>query len=263
MRLPQILLLIYIQLTAILIHKIPKCNLISCPTTGVFVVGQAEAFVGQGDYAIITIMIITYFGKQFFKIQQGDMVLAFNPVSKSSKSDIAAHFGADIALITTNHPDYNGIEQLSHGEREPFAITGPGDYEVKEIFIKGVLSEALIAGKKYINTIYAFSLDDINIVFLGALADIEFSKESHEAINSPDILFIPVGGHGMLDAKAAAKLASSLEPRLIIPMDYDESALKAFLKELGEDKGEAVDKLTLKRKDLDNKEGEVVIFKPI
>jgi len=208
-------------------------------------------------------MIITYFGKQFFKIQQGEMVIAFNPVSKSSKTVISAHFGADIALITTNHPDYNGIDQLSHGEREPFVVSGPGDYEVKEIFIKGVLSDALISDKKYINTIYAFSVDDINIVFLGALSDSELSKEPREAINSPDILFIPVGGKGMLDAKGAAKLASSLEPKLIIPMDYDEVTLKAFLKELGEDKSNAVDKLTLKRKDLDNKEGEVVIFKAI
>ena len=54
-------------------------------------------------------MVITYFGKQFFKIEQGKMVLAFNPISKSSKSGTGARFGADIALITTNHPDYNGL----------------------------------------------------------------------------------------------------------------------------------------------------------
>lgn len=208
-------------------------------------------------------MIITYFGKQFFKIGQGDMVLAFNPVSKSSKTGISTHFGADIALVTTNHPDYNGIEQLSHGEREPFVINGPGDYEVKEIFIKGVSSDALVGGEKYINTIYLFSLENINLAFLGALSDAEFSKESREDINSPDILFIPVGGKGMLDAKGAAKLASSLEPKLIIPMDYDESTLKAFLKEMGEEKAEVVDKLTLRGKDLDNKEGEVVVLKAI
>ena len=191
------------------------------------------------------------------------MVLALNPVSKSSQTGISAHFGTDIAIVTTNHPDYNGVEQLSHGERTPFVITGPGDYEVKEIFIKGVLSEAVIGGKKFINTVYIFSVDNINIAFLGALSDTELSKESHEAINSPDIVFIPIGGKGMLDAKAAAKLASSLEPKLIIPMDYDESTLKAFLKELSEEKAEVVDKLTLKRKDLDNKEGEVVVLSAI
>ena len=206
-------------------------------------------------------MIITYFGKQFFKIQQGEMVLAFNPVSKSSKTGIAGHFGADIAFITTNHPDYNGAEQLSHGDRVPFVISGPGDYEVKEIFIKGMMSNAELAGKKYINTIYSLSVDDINIVFLGALSDSEISKEARGEINEPDILFVPVGNKGLLDAKQSAKLASSLEPKMIIPMDYDSASLKAFLKEIGEEKAEVADKLTLKRKDLENKEGEVVVLR--
>lgn len=205
-------------------------------------------------------MIITYFGKQFFKIGQGEMVLAFNPVSKSSKTGITAKFGADIALTTTNHPDYNGVDQLSHGEREPFVIKGPGDYEIREIFIKGVLSEAEIGGKKYINSVYLFTLDGISIAFLGALGDAEISKDSREAINSPDILFIPVGGEGMLDAKAAGKLASTLEPKIIIPMDYDDKSLKAFLKEMGEEGAETTEKLTLKRKDLEGKEGEVIVL---
>ena len=122
-------------------------------------------------------MIITYFGKQFFKIQQGEMVLAFNPVSKSSKTGISVHFGADIALVTTNHPDYNGVDQLSHGEREPFVIQGPGDYEIREIFIKGVLSEVEIGGKKYMNYIYLFELDGINIAFLGVVGDAEIYRK--------------------------------------------------------------------------------------
>ena len=208
-------------------------------------------------------MIITYFGKQFVKIGQGEMVLAFNPVSKDSKSGVSAKFGADIALSTTNHPDYNGLEQVSHGDRVPFSITGPGDYEVKEIFIKGVMSNALIDNKKHINTIYALSVDSISMVFLRALSDTEFSKETREVIDGPDILFVPVGGKGLLDAKSAAKLASSLEPKIIIPMDYDSTSLKSFLKEIGEEKAEVVDKLTLKRKDLEGKDGEVIVLKAI
>lgn len=214
-------------------------------------------------------MIITYFGEQFFKMAQGDMVLAFNPVSKNAKSDVSTHFGSDIAFISTNHPLYNGVEQLSHGERMPFVISGPGDYEVKEIFVKGVMSNISISGKNYINTIYSFTLDNINIVFLGALGDIELSKEAHEIIGNPDILFIPIGGKNLykemnlIDAKNSAKLASALEPKLIIPMSYDEASLKVFLKEMGEEKAEVVDKLTLKLKDLDGKEGEVVVLKAI
>ncbi|MFA6586171.1 MAG: MBL fold metallo-hydrolase [Candidatus Paceibacterota bacterium] len=214
-------------------------------------------------------MIITYFGEQFFKIAQGDMVVAFNPVSKNAKSDVSAHFGSDIAFVTTNHPLFNGVEQLSHGERMPFVVSGPGDYEVKEIFIKGSMSDAFVSEKKYINTIYSFILDNINVVFLGALGDSEISKEAHEAIDNPDILFIPIGGKNVskeinfLDAKDAAKLALTLEPKLIIPMSYDDNSLKIFLKELGEEKAPEVDKLTLKLKDLDGKEGEVVVLKAI
>jgi hypothetical protein len=50
---------------------------------------------------------------------------------------------------------------------------------------------------------------------------------------------------------------------MIIPMDYDAVSLKAFLKEIGEEKTEAVDKLTLKRKDLEGKESEVVVLKAV
>ncbi len=208
-------------------------------------------------------MIITYYGKQFFKIQQGEMVIATNPVSKESKSGINARFGADIAILTTNHPDYNGVEQLVYGDREPFVVRGPGDYEVKEIFIKGVLSEGPQKPKKYINTIHSFVVDGINICFLGALSSSALSKEAGESIGEPDILFIPILGNDMLDAKAAAKFASSLEPKMIIPMDYDAAALKAFLKEIGEEKPETVDKLTLKRKDLEGKAGHVVVLQAI
>ncbi|HEY4477818.1 MAG TPA: MBL fold metallo-hydrolase [Candidatus Paceibacterota bacterium] len=208
-------------------------------------------------------MIITYYGKQFFKIGQGEMVLAINPVSKESKSGITARFGADIALLTTNHPDYNGVEQLAYGEREPFVVRGPGDYEVKDIFVKGILSDGPQKPKKYVNTIYSFVVDGINICFLGALSNSTISKEAGESIGEPDILFIPILGDNVIDAKAAARLASSLEPKLIIPMDYDAPTLKVFLKEIGQENPDTADKLTLKRKDLEGKEGQVVVLQAV
>jgi hypothetical protein len=207
-------------------------------------------------------MIITYFGKQFFKISQGEMTVALNPVAKNSKTGVSARFGADLALSTVNHPDYNGIEQVTHGERAPFVISGPGDYEVKKIFVKGVMTESVIGGKKYLNTPYAFELDGISVAFLGVVSGAELSAEAKEVLGSPDILFVPMNGGGEMDAKVSAKLASTLEPKLIIPMDYDELSLKIFLKEVGEEKAEVLEKLTLKKKDLEGKEGEVVVLKP-
>lgn len=206
-------------------------------------------------------MIITYFGKQFFKIQQGDLVVAVNPISKDSKGgEKGTRFGSDIALSTTNHPDYNGFDMVSHGETVPFEVMGPGDYEIKDIFIKGIMTESIISEKKYINTIYSFTIDNISICFLGCMSHNKVSAEIRGDIGTPDILFVPIGNHDLLDPSEAYKLAVSLEPKIIIPMDYDEKTLKAFLKEGGQDKVEAVDKLTLKAKDVIGREGEIVIL---
>lgn len=205
-------------------------------------------------------MIITYLGKQFFKVQQGDTVLAFNPIGKASKAGSVSRFGADIALMTTNHPDFNGTDLLSHGDTVPFVVDGPGDYESKEIFIRGFMTDTSIAGKKYINTIYSLTVDGISLCFLGALADEKLPADVRESIGTPDILFVPVGGGDLLEATSAYKLAVTLEPKIIIPMDYDSASLKAFLKEAGEEKVEPLEKLTIKKKDLEGKDADVVVL---
>ncbi len=206
-------------------------------------------------------MIITYHGKQFFKLQQGETIVALNPISKDSKwKDKIARFGSQIVLSSVNHPDYNGIETVTYGDQEPVAITGPGDYEVKDIFIKGVMTKVMLDKKEHINTVYNMVLEGMNITVLGALSK-PLETSEREDIESPDILFVPVSEEeGLLDAKTAYKLAVSLEPGIIIPTDYTDASLKAFLKEAGAEKIEAVDKLVLKKKDLADKQGEVVVL---
>jgi L-ascorbate metabolism protein UlaG (beta-lactamase superfamily) len=206
-------------------------------------------------------MIITYLGKQFFKIGQGNLVLAVNPISKDSKfSSLASRFGSNIALSTTNHPDYNGFDMVSHGETVPFEISGPGDYEIKDIFIKGIMTETKLSGKKYINTIYSLSIENISLCFLGAVSNEKFSANVREQIEEPDILFVPIGNSDLLSPIEAYRLAVTLEPKIIIPMDYDDKTLKAFLKEAGQEKIMPIEKLTIKAKELIGKEGEVVVL---
>lgn len=208
-------------------------------------------------------MIITHFGGEFFKVQFGDTTIALNPISKESKLR-QSRFGTDIALISTNHPDMNGVDLVSHGDKKPFAITGPGEYEIKGIFIKGLPSETNYDKEKRINTIYMVSLENMNICFLGALGNKDLKAETIEALDGIDILFIPIGGDGVLEASDAYKLAVKLEPKLIIPMGYegmgDKDALKKFLKEDGSGAIKPVDKLTIKKKDLEGKEGEIVVL---
>jgi L-ascorbate metabolism protein UlaG (beta-lactamase superfamily) len=205
-------------------------------------------------------MIITHHGKQFFKLQTGDRVIALNPIAKDSKFKVSG-FGADVALISANHSDYNGVDTVTYGDRVPFVIKGPGEYEISGIMIRGYASKG---SDNLINTLYYFEFDDIKICFLGALYEGVLSTEAREAIDSVDILFVPIGGKSVINAETAAKLARTFEAKMVIPMDYgndqESSSLKDFLKEIGGKQGDPVDKLTLKSRDLSTKEIEIVVF---
>lgn len=211
-------------------------------------------------------MVITHHGGQCFKVTFGDVTIVFDPVSKNGTLP-GVRFGADIALISRNHPNMNGSAEVTYGEKEPFVISGPGEYERAGITIQGFLSKSeygLSKGQEEaINTVYVVSLEGMTLVHLGALATPELSKEAREAIDEIDVLFVPVGGDGVLTPAEASKLTTALEPRIIIPMHWsgigEEKSLDKFLKEEG-GTPEKMEKLTLKKKDALLKDGAIMVI---
>jgi L-ascorbate metabolism protein UlaG (beta-lactamase superfamily) len=203
-------------------------------------------------------MVITYHGGECFKVSRGDLTLAFNPPSKDSKLKVSK-FGADIVLSSLNHEDLNGLDTASLGEKSPFQITGPGEYDVKGVTVHGFASKTEYGGSEHLNTIYKVTLENMNLCFLGALGG-EISPQAKEELDNIDILFVPVGGEGMLPYAAAYKLAVQLEPKVVVPMHYSPEELKHFLKEAGAEGTSAVDRLTIKKKDLEGKEAEIVVL---
>ncbi|MFC1801874.1 MBL fold metallo-hydrolase [Patescibacteria group bacterium] len=211
-------------------------------------------------------MVITYHGVESFRIKSGDLVLAFNPVSKNSKFK-HSRFGADIVLNTINHPDFNGVDSMSLKDKKPFVVSGSGEYEINGIFIKGFISESGYSEENKINTIYSVSLDGMSIGFLGALNTKDIKDNIKSTLSSVDILFVPIGGEGVLNSSDAYNLAVKLDAKIIIPMHYGEvgekNSLETFLKEGGVDKVAPVEKITLKKKDLVDKLGEIMILKSV
>lgn len=217
-------------------------------------------------------MVITHHGGQCFKVTLGDLTLVFDPISKGGTLP-PVRFGADIALISRNHPDMNGADEVTYGDKVPFVISGPGEYERQGVVIQGFLSGSAYGLKKgeenAINTMYAVSLEDMTLVHLGALSETELSKEAREGLGEIDILFVPVGGSsaaaGVLAPSKAHELAVSLEPKIIIPMHWSgmgqAGALETFLKDAGNG-SQKVDKLTLKKKDLAGKDGSILVLTP-
>jgi L-ascorbate metabolism protein UlaG (beta-lactamase superfamily) len=204
-------------------------------------------------------MIITYHDGECVRASAGDTTLVFGPVSKQSKNFKPTNFGADVAFISLNHPDMNGADEAGRGDKQPFLVTGPGEYEVKGITAAGFVSTSHHGGGERINTLYAIEFDGLSVLYLGALSEPDVPKELLE-MDSPDILIIPIGGNGVLSPADAQKLAVKLEAKIVIPVHFDDKSLKQFLKEAGEEGVVPVEKLTLKPKDVVGKENEVVVL---
>lgn len=188
-------------------------------------------------------MVITYYGISCFKVQSGDTVLAIEPFLKESGLT-PPRFEAHAVISETSHPNYS--------DDKVFQITGPGEYEFKGIYVKGIW----VSPK---NTVYVVGWEGMKLAYMGKFAEKELKSEIQEQIGTPDILFIPVGGDGTIDSEKAVKIINQIEPRIVIPMNYKKP--DEFLKEIGE-KISPEEKLTIKKKDLPTAEDtRVVVLK--
>ena len=203
-------------------------------------------------------MIITYHGGQCFKVSFGATTIAFNPISKQSKLD-NVKFGADAVFVSLWHPDFNGVEQVALGAKQPFLVDGPGEYEIGTVTARGFGVATTYDGQATYNTVYQVRLEEMNLLFLGALSSPDLDAKILGELGDVDILFVPIGGKDVLEVPQATKLAVKLEAKCIIPMHYDAAALTVFLKEEGVTSS-PVEKLTIKKKDVLAMSGEVVVL---
>ena len=180
---------------------------------------------------------------------------------------------ADILLITHDHYDHNNVKAVlgSSSQTSPFLIDSPGEYEIKEVFIRGISGfHDNSQGKERGETIiYVIEAEGMRVCHLGDLGQKELFDEQIEKIGDIDVLMLPIGGVYTIDAKKAIKIMSQIEPKIIIPMHYQIPKLKIkidgldkFLKIIGLKSIEPLPKLSIKKKDLSEEETKIIVLKP-
>lgn len=198
-------------------------------------------------------MNIIWYGEACFKIETkfknaevGIVTYPFAPQATGLK--LPRTLTADIVLQEG--------EKLAHpvetrDGKLPKIISGPGEYEVQGVFVRAI---PLKSGQGTTH-IFWIETEDVVLVVTGPLAEIP-DETALQQIEDIDVLFVPMGGGGVLDADKAEKLISELEPRIVIPMMYAAEGLKlkrvnieSAIKVLG-NKPEKTAKLKLTRKDL-------------
>lgn len=175
---------------------------------------------------------------------------------------------ADILLITHNHPDHNNIKAV---KGSPFIIDGPGEYDIKGIYIQGFYGfhDASQGKERGKITIYTIEIEEIKLCHLGDLGQKELTEDQLEKIGDIDVLMIPIGGIYTINATEAIKIMSQIEPKITIPMHYQIPKLRLklegldkFLKSLGIKTLEPLPKLSIKKKDVTEEEAKIIVLNP-
>jgi len=159
---------------------------------------------------------------------------------------------AEIVTVSHDAPGHNFVSAVKGHSR---VITGPGEFEIGGVFITGVQTNhrSKKAPQEVRNTLYVFDYDGVTVAHLGDIQKVP-SQTDIENLGGVDVVLVPVGGGGSLNAAKAAEIVSLLEPGIVIPMHYQlpESSLKLsplsrFLKEMGVGKIEPIPSLKMTR----------------
>lgn len=199
-------------------------------------------------------MEITWLGHSCFRIKGKDAIVITDPCHPSLGYTLGK-LHADIVTLSHFHPGHSYSEAITSEFKE---IRGPGEYELKGIFITGIATfhDSEQGDKLGRNTVYVLEMDGITLCHMGDLGHLPASQLM-EAIGDVDVLFLPVGGVSTIAGSTAAEIVRHLSPKIVIPMHYKTSAevrdlqpVDRFLTELGIKEMVSQPKLSINRSTL-------------
>jgi L-ascorbate metabolism protein UlaG (beta-lactamase superfamily) len=188
-------------------------------------------------------MDITWYGLSCFRIREGGVTVVCDPYDRTVGLQLPK-LRADILTISHDQPGHNSADRVAG---EPKVIRGPGEYEVKNVFVTGATTyhRRRNDAAPERNVMFFFEFGELTVGHLGDLGEIPTQSEIEELnVGEVDVLFVPVGGGDTLDPTRAVEVIGLFEPRLVIPMHYQQPELSAlwaknlepvdkFLRELG------------------------------
>lgn len=208
-------------------------------------------------------MEITWYGHSCFRLGERGVVIVTDPFGENM-GYTRPRIRTDVVTISHEHPGHNNRIGFRGG---PKFFDGPGEYEVKGVFITGIATyhDARSGAVRGRNTVFTFDFDGVTVCHLGDLGHVP-TQAQVEALSDVNVLLIPVGGLHTIDASKASEVISLIEPRLVIPMHYKTPKEKArlqkvdkFLKEMGMDPAPPVPELKVTKSSLPD-ETQVVLL---
>lgn len=211
-------------------------------------------------------MDVTWLGHGCFRLRGRGAAVVTDPYPPTIGLKLA-RMDAEVVTVSHDHDNHSYTQVVRDGAYE---IHGPGEYEVAGVSVIGVPTyhDSEKGKKEGRNTVYLIEIDDVRICHLGDLGH-KLDDAEAEAVASPDVLLVPVGGHATMNAAQAAEVVRQLEPRYVVPMHFAIPGLKMqldpidrFLKEMGVAASEPQPKLSVQKSSVTEYETKVVVLEP-
>jgi L-ascorbate metabolism protein UlaG (beta-lactamase superfamily) len=207
-------------------------------------------------------MELTWYGLSCFRLaERGFAQVITDPFDEKVGLKVP-NLKADIVTVSHDARGHNhiaGVIGYSH------ALTGPGEYEIGGVFITGIATAQQSEQQR--NVLFMFDYEGLTVAHLGDMSQVP-TQTQIEALEQVNVLLVPVGGGGSLNASQAAELVSMLEPNVVVPMHYampklniELDGVERFLSEMGVAKVEEMPVLRLSRSKLPE-ETEIAILNP-
>ncbi len=180
-------------------------------------------------------MDITWLGHSCFRVRSRDAAVINDPVHKGWG---VGKLEADIVTVSHDHGGHNNSSDV---EGSPLVLSGPGEYECKEVLIQGIptFHDEDRGDGRGRNTVFLMEVEGLFVCHLGDIGHVP-TTEQVAALGNVDILMVPVGGGSTIDAGKAVETVRLLGPRLVIPMHFhdpdhrpDLEPVDRFLRESG------------------------------
>jgi L-ascorbate metabolism protein UlaG (beta-lactamase superfamily) len=214
-------------------------------------------------------MEIIWYGHACFRLRDRNAIVVTDPYDKSLGLSLPRP-KADIVTVSHATPHHNYVDGV---KGDFMLVNGPGEYEIKDVFITGINLVSTRKNEKSDqtpskNNVFVIYMDNVALCHLGDLKHVP-TQNQVEDMGNIDVLMVPVGGgQNALNAAQAAEVISLIEPYIVIPMHYrlPNLAVKLdpvdkFLKEMGITKTETIANLKLTKSALPE-ETQIVLMEP-
>ena len=217
-------------------------------------------------------MDITWYGLSCFRIREAGVTVVCDPYDTGLGLKLPK-LRADIVTISHERAGHSSSDLVTG---EPKILRGPGEYEVRNVFVTGATTFHRPRNGELPERNVVFFLDfgSFSIGHLGDLGEVPSQSEIEELnLGEVDILMVPVGGGATLDPTRAVEVIGMFEPKIVIPMHFAQPELTAdwaeklepvdrFLRELGVSAPEPEETLKVTKVSLPD-ETQVVLLVPI